>query len=113
MLTNIRIIFCSSQSTPSTVAFKRAAICVQLNDGVMFDLGDGAQDYPQYDDASLLNTNAAFDFAQFDKMMVDAKAAQVRTFFSLLTSFFFSSSSLLLAGFLTDSFTHSFLDNIF
>ena len=76
---------------------------MQLNDGVMFDLGDGAQDYPQYDDASLLNTNAAFDFAQFDKMMVDAKAAQVRAFFSLLTSFFFffffSSSCWILDGF--------------
>ena len=69
----------------------------------MFDLGDGAQDYPQYDDASLLNTNAAFDFAQFDKMMVDAKAAQVRAFFSLLTSFFFSSCWIL------DGFFHSLI----
>jgi len=93
---------------------------VQLNDGVMFDLGDGAQDYPQYDDASLLNTNAAFDFAQFDKMMVDAKAAQVRAFFSLLHSvffffffFFFSSSCWILDGFFILSHTHFWVDNIF
>lgn len=49
-------------------SIKNPVVCLNLHEGLLFDLGAGSGVFPEYDKDSLLNTNPNFDFGQFRRL---------------------------------------------
>ena len=61
-------------------AVPRPVLCLELGQGILFDLPDGKTSYPVYVKDSFLNSNPSFDYGEFRRLaeMAASKSAAVR-----------------------------------